>query len=216
MSTRGRANVIRAALERREISDPLVSEELDAALGNCLSCRACVTECPSNVNLPLLKAEMLHARIRRDGLTLRDRMLSSVDGLGRLGCAMPRTANAVLRSGIFRATLGRLLGLAPERALPAFAKKRFDRWFAKHQNVTTPTRGQRGRFGTIRGCATTLKPNIGMAAVAVLEAAGFEDSSAGQTPNAAGHWRSARKFGRSGKMRTGKSRRAGRDWAMRR
>src|SRR5215469_5938479 len=64
MSTRGRANIIRAALERREIVDPLASAELDAGLSNCLSCRACVTECPSNVNLPLLKAEMLHARIR--------------------------------------------------------------------------------------------------------------------------------------------------------
>ncbi|HUE36128.1 MAG TPA: FAD-linked oxidase C-terminal domain-containing protein [Candidatus Acidoferrum sp.] len=172
MSTRGRANVIRAALERREISDPLASEELDAALSNCLSCRACVTECPSNVNLPLLKAEMLHARIRRDGLTLRDRMLSSVDGLGRLGCAMPRTANAILRSGIFRATLGRLLGLAPERALPPFAKKRFDRWFAKRQNLAMPTRGQVVLWDDT--WVRYYEPHIGMAAVAVLEAAGFE------------------------------------------
>ena len=172
MSTRGRANVIRAALERREISDPLASAELDAALSNCLSCRACVTECPSNVNLPLLKAEMLHARIRRDGLTLRDRMLSSVDGLGRLGCAMPRTANAVLRSGIFRATVGRLLGLAPERAMPPFAKKRFDRWFAKRQNTAAPTRGQVVLWDDT--WVRYYEPNIGMAAVAVLESAGFE------------------------------------------
>ena len=86
MSTRGRANAIRAALELRGIEgDALRSTELDTALGNCLSCRACTTECPSNVNLALLKAELLHARIRRDGLNLRERLLSSVDRLGRLG-----------------------------------------------------------------------------------------------------------------------------------
>jgi Fe-S oxidoreductase len=99
-------------------------------------------------------------------------MLSSVDGLGRLGCAMPRTANAILRSGIFRATLGRLLGLAPERALPPFAKKRFDRWFAKRQNFATPTRGQVVLWDDT--WVRYYEPHIGMAAVAVLEAAGFE------------------------------------------
>src|SRR6266436_5673865 len=51
MSTRGRANIIRAALElRADGHDPLKSDELDAALSNCLSCKGCTPECPSNVN----------------------------------------------------------------------------------------------------------------------------------------------------------------------
>ncbi|HEV2456421.1 MAG TPA: FAD-linked oxidase C-terminal domain-containing protein [Verrucomicrobiae bacterium] len=172
MATRGRANIIRAALERREIQDPLRSEELDSALSNCLSCRACTTECPSNVNLPLLKAEMLHARIRRDGLTLRDRMLSDVDNLGRVGCALPGPANFVINSGLFRATIGKMLGFAPQRTLPPFAKKRFDRWFAKRKNRPAPTRGQVVLWDDT--FVRYYEPNIGMAAVAVLEAAGFE------------------------------------------
>ena len=86
MSTRGRANAIRAALELRGINgDPLRSVELETALSNCLSCKACTVECPSNVNLPLLKAELQHARIRQNGLTLRERFFSSVDRLGRIG-----------------------------------------------------------------------------------------------------------------------------------
>ena len=65
MSTRGRANIIRAALDLRVHGhDPLKSEELDAALSNCLSCKGCTPECPSNVNLALLKAELMHARYR--------------------------------------------------------------------------------------------------------------------------------------------------------
>ncbi|HET9417961.1 MAG TPA: FAD-binding and (Fe-S)-binding domain-containing protein, partial [Chthoniobacterales bacterium] len=63
MSTRGRANIIRAALQMRVNGhDPLLSAELDAALSNCLSCKGCTPECPSNVNLALLKAEMMYAR----------------------------------------------------------------------------------------------------------------------------------------------------------
>ncbi|PYJ50309.1 MAG: hypothetical protein DME83_09825, partial [Verrucomicrobia bacterium] len=80
MSTRGRANIIRAALELRVNGhDPLKSEELDAALSNCLSCKGCTPECPSNVNLALLKAELMYARHRRDGLRLRDRIFSDID-----------------------------------------------------------------------------------------------------------------------------------------
>src|SRR5881275_2894378 len=57
MSTRGRANIIRRSLELHSNGhDPLKSAELDAALSNCLSCKGCTPECPSNVNLALLKA----------------------------------------------------------------------------------------------------------------------------------------------------------------
>ena len=57
-STRGRANTIRAALEGRFSADPLGSPELADVLGSCLSCKACRTECPSNVDLAALKAAM--------------------------------------------------------------------------------------------------------------------------------------------------------------
>ena len=85
MSTRGRANVIRAALRiaRRTATIRCESEELDAALSNCLSCKACTPECPSNVNLALLKAELLYARYRAMVCRLRERILSTVDLLGR-------------------------------------------------------------------------------------------------------------------------------------
>src|SRR5213079_2315781 len=97
MSTRGRANIIRAALELHVNGrDALKSEELDAALSNCLSCKGCTPECPSNVNLALLKAQMLHARWRRDGLPLRERIFSNVDVLGRIGCAVRALANPIL------------------------------------------------------------------------------------------------------------------------
>ena len=173
MSTRGRANAIRAALELRGVhGDALRSAELETALENCLSCKACTTECPSNVNLALLKAELQHARIRRDGLNLRERLLSSVDRLGRLGCAMPRTANALLNSPSFRKMARRILGFTTERPLPQFASERFDLWFGKREPSIRPWRGK-----VILWDDTFVRyyePHIGMAAVKMLETAGFE------------------------------------------
>ncbi|HSV62484.1 MAG TPA: FAD-linked oxidase C-terminal domain-containing protein, partial [Chthoniobacterales bacterium] len=135
MSTRGRANAIRAALELRFQDDPLRSAELDAALSNCLSCKACTVECPSNVNLALLKAELTHARHRRDGLPLRERILSHVDLLGRLGCMVPGIANATLESPTVRRLMRKTLGLTDKRPLPHYAEQRFDRWFRQRSLV---------------------------------------------------------------------------------
>jgi FAD/FMN-containing dehydrogenase/Fe-S oxidoreductase len=171
MSTRGRANAIRAALEWRCGSDPLRSAEMEAALSNCLSCKACTAECPSNVNLALLKAELLHGRHRLDGISARERLFSSVDGLGRLGCLAPGVANRLLTSPLLRRLMGRMLGVAPRRPLPPYAAERFDRWFARRG--PSPA-GPRGRV--ILWDDTFVRyhePHIGRAAAAVLEAAGF-------------------------------------------
>jgi FAD/FMN-containing dehydrogenase/Fe-S oxidoreductase len=173
MSTRGRANAIRAVLELRGAGgDPLHAPELEAALSNCLGCKACTRECPSNVNMTLLKAELQHARIRRDGLSLRERLLSSVDRLGRMGCAMPGMANAMLSSPTVRNVLARVLGLAAERPLPLYTKNRFDHWFARHRNERALRRGR-----VIFWDDTFVRyyePQIGMAVVKLLETAGFE------------------------------------------
>jgi FAD/FMN-containing dehydrogenase/Fe-S oxidoreductase len=173
MSTRGRANAIRAVLELRDIKgDPLRSRELEVALSNCLSCKACTTECPSNVNLALLKAELLHARIHRDGLKLRERLLSSIDQLGRWGCKLPRLANALQEFFPARFLRNRLLGLTTRRPMPRFARIRFDHWFSKHQAAAPATRGPVILWDDT--FTRYYEPHVGMAAVAVLEAAGFE------------------------------------------
>src|SRR5437870_2562374 len=131
MSTRGLSYIIRRSLELRGSGhDPLKSAELDAALGNCLSCKGCTPECPSNVNLALLKAEMLYARHRRDGLPLRDRIFSDIDLLGRMGCTVPSLANASLNFRPLRLLMEKALGLSARRSLPRYTSERCDRWFS--------------------------------------------------------------------------------------
>jgi FAD/FMN-containing dehydrogenase/Fe-S oxidoreductase len=192
MSTRGRANVIRAALEMRTSGhDPLRSDELEAALSNCLSCKGCTPECPSNVNLALLKAELTHARQQRDGVPLRERILSKVDLLGRLGCIMPAVANATLEFPPLRALMEKFLGLSAKRSLPHYAQERFDHWFVRRAEASNGRAGSR-ESATIRVAGAPPsksrgrvilwddtfvryhEPHIGIAAVKVLEALGFE------------------------------------------
>src|SRR5204862_7173329 len=140
-------------------------------------------ECPSNVNLALLKAELMYARHQRDGLPLRDRIFSSVDLLGRLGCAMPSLVNASLNFRPLRRMMEQTLGLSARRSLPHYANERFDRWFEKHAVAGGADPGtavnDRGynRGKVILWDDTFVRyhePHIGIAAVKVLEALGFE------------------------------------------
>jgi FAD/FMN-containing dehydrogenase/Fe-S oxidoreductase len=184
MSTRGRANIIRAALRLRVNGhDPLRSAELDAALSNCLSCKGCTPECPSNVNLALLKAELMYARHRRDGLPLRERIFSNIDLLGRIGCAMPLLANASLNFRPLRTVMEKTLGISAKRSLPHYASKRFDHWFERHCRVSGSDAAAFHRNALQKRGKVTLwddtfvryhEPHIGIAAVKVLEALGFE------------------------------------------
>jgi FAD/FMN-containing dehydrogenase/Fe-S oxidoreductase len=175
MSTRGRANIIRRSLELRANGhDPLKSAELDAALSNCLSCKGCTSECPSNVNLALLKAEMLYARHKRDGLPLRERFFSNVDLLGRFGCALPGLTNATFEVPLIRRLMETALGISAKRPLPKYTSERFDHWFDRRLDRVSPYR-QRGKI--ILWDDTFVRyhePRIGIAAVKVLEALGFE------------------------------------------
>jgi FAD/FMN-containing dehydrogenase/Fe-S oxidoreductase len=209
MSTRGRANVIRKVLQWREDgSDPLLSEELDAALSNCLSCKGCTPECPSNVNLALLKAELLYAGIRKRGLGLRERILSRPDLLGQLGCMMPVLTNSMLEFAPLRAVMEKTIGLSAKRTLPKYAGERFDHWFEKRAVAAVAGRGgvtrgidirirsqaaaaasDRGYSGALGGNESVIlwddtfvryhEPHIGKAAVKVLEALGYRVSLAG-------------------------------------
>lgn len=174
MSTRGRANAIRASLELRVGNETVWSPELNHALATCLSCKACSSECPSNVNMPLLKAELLHARHKAEGLTLRERLLSRVDLIGKAGTLFPKLANAVIASGVIRSILEPIVGLSKQRPLPPFAEGSFSSWFTKHQSTGTNKRGRVILWGD---CFTQFyEPDIGASAVSVLEAAGHEVS----------------------------------------
>ena len=173
LSTRGRANIIRAALEGRFAgASAVATEELEEVLDTCLACKACVTECPSNVDMTLLKAELRHARHREYGIPLTDRVIAAADLLGRVGTAVPSVVNALLGWRGLRRIAERALGLDAGAPIPQFADERFDHWFHRRNAAVSPRRGR-----VILWDDTWVRyheSGVGRAAVAVLEAAGFE------------------------------------------
>lgn len=132
LSTRARANALRLGLNGTfdGIGDPALAPVLDT----CLACKACKTECPSNVDMARLRSEALAARHAQHGTPPREHLVVASPRLARLlsGPLAP-IANAVAASRPVRWLNDKLLGLDARRVPPAYARVPFERWFAAHR-----------------------------------------------------------------------------------
>jgi len=132
--TRGRANVLREAIVGG-LPGGLTSREVHDVLDLCLECKACKAECPSRVDVGKLKSEVLQAAYDAHGTPFSARFIGGVARLAPLGQALAPLANALLPLAPVRWGIERATGIDRRRTLPAFARQRFDRAFARRRRA---------------------------------------------------------------------------------
>ncbi len=171
-STRGRANLLRLAITGQlgleGFTDPRVHQALDL----CLECKACKSECPTNVDMARLKAEFLHQFHREHGLPWRNRVFGHVAKLGRVGCSMAPMSNRLIQSRLARWLNEKLLGIDRRRRPPAFTRRSLARRFptlARAQSQALPGRPVLLFPDTF---TNYFEPEIGEAAIDLLERSG--------------------------------------------
>ncbi|MGX1484950.1 FAD/FMN-containing dehydrogenase/Fe-S oxidoreductase [Streptomyces griseus] len=167
-STRGRARLLHEMLAGEVITDGWRSTEVRDALDLCLSCKGCRSDCPVGVDMATHKAEFLHHHYRG---RLRPAAHYAMGGLPRwLRTAAPFASvlNALARIGPLAALARRLGGVDPRRALPVLARRTFRSWAGARRTPAT------GEAVVLWPDTFTdhLSPEVGRAAVRVLEAAG--------------------------------------------
>ncbi|MGH7462256.1 MAG: anaerobic glycerol-3-phosphate dehydrogenase subunit C, partial [Longimicrobiales bacterium] len=174
-STRGRANALRAALSGRLPPSELTSERMHAVLDLCLECKACKAECPAGVDMAKIKYEFLAQYQAVHGLPLRSRLFGNIHRVSRIAYRVSRIANLILRAGPVRWLNEKALGIAHQRTLPPFASQSFRDWYRMHRRTTVVRRPSRGAVVLFADTFTNFNhPEIGIAAVRVLEAAGYQ------------------------------------------
>ncbi len=169
-STRGRANLLRAALSGLLPPEELVSRRMVEALDLCLECKACKAECPASVDMAKIKSEVLHAYHRAHGPDPRSWAFAHLRLLSRLGAATAPLSNRILRSGPVRALL-HAAGIDRRRPLPAFARPTFLGWWKRHESAQAASRGEVALFVDTFTLYHT--PEVGVAATELLEALGY-------------------------------------------
>ena len=176
-STRGRANLLRLAISG-QLPGGLADSELHEALDLCLQCKACKTECPSNVDMSNLKAETRHQVHQLEGVPFADLAFGNVHRFLPLAAAMAPLTNAAARFAPLRWLMEKTTGIDRRRGLPCFAATTFRKWYQRHKPAALV--GTRGDVILLDDCFTNANaPEVGRAAVQVLEAAGYRVRLAG-------------------------------------
>ena len=124
--TRGRANSLRLAVSGQLGEGAFTSDAMLETMKLCVSCKACKRECPTGVDMARMKIEVLAARAKERGYSLRDRLIASMPRYAPLAAKFAPLLNLRNRIGILRSLSEALLGFAASRDLPVWRRDRFD------------------------------------------------------------------------------------------
>jgi len=176
--TRGRANTLRLALSGQLGNDGIASVEVRDTLDLCVSCKGCKRDCPTGVDMAKLKIEARHAWAQKHGTTLRERLIAYMPRYAPLASRLRGVLNIVDRLPVVSPLLKRLIGFAPQRSLPRFARPFL-------QSAPRALRGGKEVLLFIDSFNNYMEPENAVAAAEVLRAAGYRvhfNSSGSERP----------------------------------
>src|SRR6185436_15070313 len=168
-STRGRARVLQEMVNGALVRGGWRAPELRESLELCLACKGCLSDCPTGVDMATYKAEVLHHRYAG---RLRPRTHYGLGWLprwARLAAVAPGLANRAANGA--GPVAKRLAGIDGRRPLPAFAARTFRGWFRRRSPRPAP--GGDPVLLWVDTFTNHFSPEVGVAAVRVLEAAGY-------------------------------------------
>jgi len=171
LSTRGRANALRQAMSG-DLPDDLDEEFVTEVLDLCIGCKGCSKDCPSEVDMAKLKAELTHEYHQREGASLRSKLFAEFDRLAAVGSALAPVSNWLQRLPGADALAENVLGIAGERSLPTFHRETVHDWFGERGPGVPAADADRQVVLFVDTYTNYTHPEVGKAAVRVLEAAG--------------------------------------------
>jgi FAD/FMN-containing dehydrogenase/Fe-S oxidoreductase len=172
-TTRARANVLRQALADPTTADPWSRPEVAEVMDLCLSCKACKSECPSNVDMARLKAEWQQHVHDSKGVPLRTRLVAESAASLRRAAVAPWLYNLAVTAPGISTLVKQVLGFDPRRSLPPLPATTLRRWLTRRPARRSPA--PHGRVHLFCDEFTdTLDAPIGIQAVELLEALGWE------------------------------------------
>jgi len=186
-STRGRANLLRAALSGKLPEGTMTSKRLWEAMDLCLECKGCKSECESGVDMAKLKYEFLDQYHRANGVPLRNRVFANINRLSAWGSRIAPLSNLMASNPVGKMLSHMVLGIHAKRKPPKFVRQTFTKWFKSRQGQNPPKSpfckgGLETATFVVTDTVVLLNdtymnynyPEIGKAAVALLEAAGLK------------------------------------------
>lgn len=164
-TTRARANTLREFLTNSDQQNKFNHQELKQVFDLCLSCKACASECPSNVDVAALKSEFLYQYQESNGYSFRSKLFANNVKYNKLGSIAPGIANTILNTTITK----KIMGVATQRSVPKLAPKTFRTWYKKQ----TPSNKEKTVYLFCDEFTDFYDVEIGKDAITVLKRLGY-------------------------------------------
>jgi Fe-S oxidoreductase len=146
-TTRARANILREFMTNSPKTNPFDHHEIYEVMDLCLSCKACKSECPSNVDIARLKAEFLQHYYDANGIPMRSRLIAYISSINRIGSIAPGIFNFFQGNKIISGISKKMMGFASERSIPLLYKITFRRWLRKNlPGLNRSLKNKKGSF----------------------------------------------------------------------
>ena len=169
-STRARANILREFITYGYKENFYNHKEIYDVLDTCLSCKACKSECPSNVDITKLKAEFLQYYYDNNKIPLRTHLIANFPTLNKLMSIAPKFSTYIANSKI-GSLFSTSIGFAKERDIPTVHKSLF-KWYKKHK--TSSAKHQKTVYLFNDEFTNLNDPDIGIKAILLLEKLGYK------------------------------------------
>jgi len=132
-TTRARANTLREFLTNSKRSNKFNHQELKEVFDLCLSCKACASECPSNVDVAALKSEFLYQYQEENGYSFRNSMFANNVKYNKIGSLFPSLTNLVLNTYVTKS----IMGISLKRSVPKLTPKTLKSWYKKQTHSSS-------------------------------------------------------------------------------
>ena len=132
-TTRARANTLREFLTNSKKSNKFNHQELKEVFDLCLSCKACASECPSNVDVAALKSEFLYQYQEENGYSFRNSMFANNVKYNKIGSLFPSLTNLVLNTFLTKF----IMGISLKRSVPKLTSKTLKSWYNKQTHSSS-------------------------------------------------------------------------------
>lgn len=174
-TTRARANILREFLTNSNKINRFDHDEIYEVMDLCLSCKACKSECPSNVDMAKLKAEWLQHYYDANGVPFRSKLIANFSASAKLGSVAPGIYNFVMTDKIISKLVKQLSGFALDRSMPTLYKITLKNWYSRHKKKKSVSKqGAKKVFLFCDEFTNYNDTEIGIKAILLLEKLGYE------------------------------------------
>lgn len=173
-TTRARANILREFLTHSQKINRFDHKEIHEVMDLCLSCKACKSECPSNVDMAKLKAEFLQHYYDSNGVPLRSKLIANFSKFSKLGSIAPPVYNLFMEAPGLSNIVKSFSGFAQRRSMPTLYKTTLKGWYKKNRKSSERNSAKRRVYLFCDEFTDYNDTEIGIKTILLLEKLGYE------------------------------------------